>query len=57
MPTAATPESIANLVLELLKVIDLDPAALDGCDPFSAVTTVFPPGNGLASETPWKGRV
>jgi hypothetical protein len=52
-----TPEPIVSMVLDLLKVIDLDPAAIPESNPFSAVTTVSAPSNGLASETPWKGRL
>ena len=52
-----TPEFLIALILELFKVIDLDPATMLDANPFDAVNTVSPPANGLASETPWKGKV
>ena len=52
-----TPEFIIALVLDLLKVIDLDPAAIPDSNPLDAVTTVSQPADGLASETTWKGKV
>ncbi len=52
-----TPEFIIALILELCRVIDLDPATVPGTNPLDAATTVSPSGNGLASETPWNGKV
>lgn len=52
-----TPEFIIALILELFKVIDLDPATVPGTNPLDAATTVSSTENGLASETPWTGKV
>jgi hypothetical protein len=52
-----TPEFIIVLILELFKIIDLDPATVPDTNPLDAATTVTPPANGLASETPWNGKV
>lgn len=52
-----TPEFIIALVLELFKVIDLDPASIPDTNPLDAATTITTTANGLASESPWKGRV
>jgi hypothetical protein len=52
-----TPEFIVSLVLDMLKVIDLDPATIPDSNPLDAVTTVSQPADGLASETTWNGKV
>ena len=52
-----TPEFIIVLILELFKIIDLDPATVPDSNPLDAARTVSSPANGLASETPWGGKV
>ncbi len=52
-----TPEFIIALILELFKVIDLDPASIPNTNPLDAARIVCARENGLASETPWKGKV
>jgi hypothetical protein len=52
-----SPKPIVDCVLDLLKIIDVDPCAITDSDPFSASERIYAPLDGLAAETKWHGRM
>ena len=52
-----TPPAIVDLVVDFLKVVDLDPCAVPGFNPIRALQVISKPIDGLARESSWKGRL
>ncbi|XZE20294.1 hypothetical protein SH449x_000161 [Pirellulaceae bacterium SH449] len=52
-----TPKPIVDSVLDLLRIVDVDPCAIGTNDPFAATERIYAPVDGLAAENRWHGRM
>lgn len=52
-----TPKAIVECVIDLFKIVDVDPCAIVENDPFSATERIYAPVDGIAAETKWHGRM